>query len=205
MRRGEGRGRDMQPGILKEYAALHGILFRAADILILFVASLVMYDLRFPYIPMPGQYWPAILILILVSQSAFSITGLYDVRKGRSVPNELYMLAMAWSVVAVSLATLAFLTKTGEWFSRLWFGFTIAMTFLSMALIRVLVRIVLRRLRLSGRNRGNVVIVGAGALGAQVANNIQENSWAGLRVSAFFDDDPELRGMREFWVIKHGM
>ncbi len=31
-------------------------------------------------------------------------------------------------------------------------------------------------------------------MGAQVADNIQQNSWAGLRVSAFFDDDPELRG-----------
>ena len=185
----------MHPGILKEYVALYGVLFRAADMLILLIASLVMYDLRFPYIPMPGQYWPAIVLLILVSQSAFTITGIYDVRKGRSVAHEFYLLTLAWGVVALSLATLAFLTKTGEWFSRMWFGFTIVTSLLSMALIRVLVRIVLRRLRISGRNLRNLVIVGAGELGKDVARNIQENNWAGLRVSAFFDDNTEMIGI----------
>jgi putative colanic acid biosynthesis UDP-glucose lipid carrier transferase len=186
----------MQPGILREHAALVGILYRGADILILLIATLVMYDLRFPYDPMPGQYWLAIVLMILVSQSAFTISGIYKPRRGRSITYELYILVIAWSVATVSLATLAFLTRTGEWYSRLWFGFTIGSSLLGMALVRVLARIVLQRLRAAGRNLRNVVIIGAGSLGADVARNINENTWVGLRPTAFFDDDPEVQGSR---------
>ena len=51
-------------------------------------------------------------------------------------------------------------------------------------------------MRRRGYNLRHVAIVGAGALGQQIAQRLQTATWAGLNVVAFYDDDPAKAGQK---------
>ncbi|HHN78112.1 MAG TPA: exopolysaccharide biosynthesis polyprenyl glycosylphosphotransferase, partial [Phycisphaerales bacterium] len=61
---------------------------------------------------------------------------------------------------------------------------------------RATIRMVLRRLRRSGRNLRHVAIVGTGRLGQIVARTLSRNSWTGLRVSYFISHHAQTRRER---------
>lgn len=68
---------------------------------------------------------------------------------------------------------------------------------------RILLRLIFDRLRLQGVNRLNTAIFGAGELGAMIERVLKHNTSHNYRVTAFFDDNPNvhkkyLNGIRIF-------
>jgi putative colanic acid biosynthesis UDP-glucose lipid carrier transferase len=89
-------------------------------------------------------------------------------------------------MVALILAFLAFVTKSGADYSRLWMGTWFASGWIALVGSRVLLRYVLRYLRSSGFNHRHIVIVGTGDQAAIVADRLQKSTWFGLEISALF-------------------
>ena len=66
--------------------------------------------------------------------------------------------------------------------------FWASLTFLT-AVDRLGVRVVLRRVRLKGKNQRNIVIVGSNDAAVQFARKIEQSPWLGYRIAAFVDEE----------------
>lgn len=142
----------------------------------------------------PPTYWVAMLAVALLSLAVFPATGLYRPQRGASLVEDTRALASGWfSLLAIGVF-LAFVTKTGEAYSRVWVALWFAAGFLSQTAMRIVLRLSLRYLRRRGYNLRHICIVGAGELGREVALRLRRAPWSGLSLRGFFDDSPELVG-----------
>ena len=136
---------------------------------------------------MPGLHWAS-------SYITYSVAGLYKTWRGTRMFDELRSIVLCWVVTVSASGLFAFLTKTGEIVSRLWFGWSIVFAVVAVCLFRYALRVFLSWIRKRGFNFRSIVVVGAGEIGRVIANRLNESRWIGLKVVAFFDDDPEKQG-----------
>lgn len=64
---------------------------------------------------------------------------------------------------------------------------------LSLALMRILIRKLVRSFRIKGLNEKKAVIAGRSRSGMNLARHIQDNPWTGTRVLGFFHDEEDLK------------
>ena len=184
----------MRHPILKPHAPLFALILRGSDPLIVFVVGLAAYRLYL------GDFWPPeryLLFLlggVLVLVAVFPLFRLYEPQRGASLGDEMRRLLLAWSFIGALAGSALFATKSADSFSRAWVGLCLAGSFAATAALRVATRVGLRLLRQRGYNLRHVVIVGAGKLGRLIADQLRVATWAGLKVTGFYDDDPTLHG-----------
>jgi Undecaprenyl-phosphate glucose phosphotransferase len=128
----------------------------------------------------------ALIIGVLAAASAFPRFGVYQIWRGGSVLDEISRLTLAWLAVAAFMVALAFLTKMGAHYSRIWGTSWLLSGWTALVLSRVVLRSFLHWLRLHGRNLRRIVVVGDQALGAHVANWLTREAWTGLAVIGVF-------------------
>ena len=136
--------------------------------------------------PPNAQYQAAVLIASVLTPSMISWVGGYRPWRGYSLWVELRFIALAWIAVFMFLALLALMTKTGDYFSRLWLGTWFANSLLLLITGRVGLRLLLRHLRRKGWDVKRIVLAGSGDLIQNVAHVISENPWSGFRVNGYF-------------------
>ncbi len=141
-----------------------------------------------------STYWVAMLAVALLSLAVFPATGLYRPQRGASLVEDMRALGSGWLLLLAIAVFLAFVTKTGETYSRVWVALWFAGGFLLQTAMRVGMRLSLRYLRRRGYNLRHICIVGAGELGREVALRLRRAPWSGLSLRGFFDDTPELAG-----------
>lgn len=88
------------------------------------------------------------------------------------------------------LSAIAFFSKTSIQFSRQWFLTWILITSLMLLTMRIMMLSCLILMRKRGFCERRVIIFGAGALGKNLLNYMQQLLWPGLKVVAFLDDHP---------------
>jgi len=135
---------------------------------------------------LPEHYIKVILIASVFAVLLFPLFNVYRVWRGSSTLTEIKYLTMAWLLVGLLLAGLAFVTKSGADFSRHWMGLWFASTWVLLVGSRVLLRVVLSWLRSSGFNHRHIVIVGTGEQAIVVADRLRRSTWFGLEISALF-------------------
>ena len=135
---------------------------------------------------LPGHYSRIILLAVVIAVLLFPLFNVYRVWRGSSTLTEIKYLTMAWMLVGLLLAGLAFVTKSGADFSRHWMGLWFASTWVVLVGSRVLLRIVLSWMRSSGFNHRHIVIVGTGEQAIVVADRLRRSTWFGLEISALF-------------------
>ncbi|MCG6871544.1 MAG: undecaprenyl-phosphate glucose phosphotransferase [Gammaproteobacteria bacterium] len=186
----------MRPGFLKQHANLFSLGMRLLDLLAIAVAAWLAYFLRFGDWDVPSHYRMAVIAGLAISSVVFATMSLYRPWRGTSLAVELRELLVAWVVVAAACAALAFLTKTGESFSRVWFTSWMLSGVFFLSLGRAMLRTALRMLRRRGFNHRQVVVLGAGRIGSAIVRHLEMAAWTGLEVVAFYDDSPALIGAR---------
>jgi len=124
--------------------------------------------------------------------------------RGSSLWRELRVLMFGWLLIILCLLALAWATKSSEVYSRVVIGFWFILTPLALMLTRFIQRLFLRLLRKSGHNTRRVVIVGAGTLGQQLLERIQQAEWMGVEVVGLFDDDARKQGKEVLGVPIRG-
>jgi len=183
-------------GHLKKEAAFYSRLFTIIELLLVLTAFLISHYIFFGDLKMSTEAMLVCLFAIGTSYIAYSIAGLYKTWRGIRMFDELRSVVLCW-VFTVSVSGLfAFLTKTGEIVSRLWFGWSIVFAVVAVCVYRYALRVFLSWIRQRGFNFRSVVVVGAGEIGRVVANRLHDSRWIGLNVVAFFDDDPAKHGQR---------
>lgn len=176
-------------GLLKEYSRAITITVGMIDMLTIFVAGWLAYVLRFDELQMPQPYVLALVTAFFAAPFVFNFCNIYTFIRGKSFINNILTLLQAVCLLGFILAGLAFFTKSGEIFSRSWFGIWMAMSLALLILFRGSLLLVLRFMRARGLNERRVVIIGAGELGMTLAGTIQHALWTGFQVKAFIDDE----------------
>ena len=189
----------IKKGFLKGHANVLNIVLRLADLLVVFACSVLSYYFSAAFETytaagvhgLPVHYIKVSFLAVAFAALLFPLFNIYRVWRGTSTLTEIRYLTMAWLMVGLLLAGLAFVTKSGADFSRSWMGLWFASTWVSLVGARVIMRLLLRYLRSSGYNLRHFVIVGTGEQAAVVADRLQHSTWFGLEISALFGTYPE--------------
>jgi putative colanic acid biosynthesis UDP-glucose lipid carrier transferase len=179
----------MQRSLLKPHASLFAAILRASDPVATALVGIVGYAVYLREFPLPEHYVLFLVAGALVVAFLFPMFRLYEPQRGVSIIEEVRSLVLAWLLVTGLIGGAIFATKTGDSFSRVWVTLWLAGGFAATAVLRVSVRLVLRTLRRRGLNLRHIAIVGAGKLGATIADRVQQATWAGYSVVGFYDDD----------------
>ena len=189
----------IKKGFLKGHASVLNIILRIIDTLVVLSCGVLSYYYSTAYgtyaaigtYGLPGSYQKVIMLAAVFAGLLFPLFTVYRVWRGSSTLTEIKNLTMAWLMVGLLLAGLAFITKSGADFSRHWMGLWFASTWLALTCSRVLLRIVLHWLRSSGFNHRHIVIVGTGEQAVVVADRLRRSTWFGLEISALFGTHSE--------------
>ncbi len=184
----------MTQGLLREHSSALAAVIRVLDILLILVSGIAVYIWYLDEWPMPPHYQIAIYLAAILALLVFPVFGIYQSWRGGGLTVELRRLALAWGSVILILIVMGSLTKTSINFSRVWLGVWFLSAWILLIVFHSLLRIFLRWIREQGFNVRRIVLVGAGDLGRQVARQIQNAPWTGIKIMAFYDDNPELHG-----------
>lgn len=175
-------------GLLKEYSQTLTMVIRLLDVFAILAAGCSAYFYKFQQVVLPDYYVIALGVAAIVTLFVFSFFQIYNSIRTQSYWQYTSRLIQAIFVVLMIMAGLAFLTKTGETFSRSWFIIWALFSLFLLILFRFSLFLILRLMRSQGLNERCVIIIGAGKLGIQLAESVQQALWTGFRVVAFLDD-----------------
>ena len=178
-------------GLLKEYAGILAMLIRGVDMATVFAAGWLAYVYKMGSLNLTSAYFGALMIGVAMTPLVFSFFNIYSSIRGKGYLNHFLGLWRSVAVMALLLAGFAFFTKSGETYSRAWFGIWMSLTCVMLALVRCGVIFCLHYMRARGLNERRVVILGAGTLGVRFAKTVQEALWTGFRIVTFMDDQAE--------------
>jgi exopolysaccharide biosynthesis polyprenyl glycosylphosphotransferase len=112
---------------------------------------------------------------------------LYSTDRSLTIPQETYLVFKAVFFSAILLSVVIFGLKI-EFFSRIIFAAVTLFLFVNLSFWRLVKRIFVRYRIINGYNNFNVLIIGAGRSGKELADEIKDNPYLGLRVVGFLDD-----------------
>lgn len=176
-------------GLLKEYARTLAIFIRLADTLIILFSGYLSYLLRFQYSHLAFTYLGAIFLTALMTPLIFNFFHLYEPARGKGFLSYLTSLIQAMCFLILLLSGIAFFTKSGETFSRIWFVIWMGLAFAFFILFRCGLFYCLRYMRTQGLKERRVIIIGVTELGIKLAESLQQSLWTGLGIVAFMDDE----------------
>lgn len=181
-------------GLLKEYSRTLALAIRLTDMIGIVMAGSAAYYFVFNQAPMPPFYLSAVLMGALLAPMLFGFCDIYSSVRATELLKHFIDITKAVCMLTVLLAGLAFFTKLGESYSRVWFGVWMLCSYLILFAYRYMLFLFLRFMRSRGLNERRVVIMGAGELGVKFAMTVQQALWTGFRVVTFIDDHAATKG-----------
>lgn len=154
------------------------------------VGSLVLLYSLFSPASFGSSLYPIFMLLALtalLTMVCFHVAGVYSEWAGSDIVSECNRIVVSVFVVFGGLLILGYVFKVSSIYSRLVVMSWVIVWPALMCLERVFIRkFFFNRFFETSMNR-KAVIAGIGRLGASLADWIEENPWAGVRVEGFFD------------------
>lgn len=176
-------------GLLKEYFRVLSLILRVLDVSAIVVAGLAAYYYKFGNLHLTHRYILALCIAALLILVVFPFFQIYSSVRAKGFWQPIQNLIKAVGMVLILLSSFAFLTKTGEDYSRSWYILWASFSLVLFVISRCLMLLFLHLMRAHGLNERRVIIMGAGPLGKNLAETVQEKLWTGFKIVAFFDDN----------------
>jgi putative colanic acid biosynthesis UDP-glucose lipid carrier transferase len=162
---------------------------RIADVAIVVVAGVLAYWLRHnATAPPTAPYLVAIAISGLLAANYFHLARIYTVSALRRSLAGYGALAAAWVAVWITLVLFAYLTKSSDDFSRIWFVLWFVLVAISTLVLRVAIADQVRTWTREGKLARNIVIVGAGEHGQLLVARLKHGPDPALRLVGVFDE-----------------
>ncbi len=175
-------------GLLRRQNPILYFSVRIADVLAILTSGALAYGLRFDGTSLLAKYMTVAVIGAVLASLYFPRAGVYRNWRGDHILINFQRLLFAWAGVAVTLLTIAFLTKTTTLISRQWFVLWLGAAIPLFVVYRALLSLLLTRYRRHHWQRTRIVIVGAGDLARDVARRIDAARWSGFEIVGFFSD-----------------
>ncbi len=185
---------------MRRYYQSNYVLFLAtADLALTCISLFLASQARFilPYgvrltekmVTLPLVVYAAAVVIWGVNFVLFSV---YDRRRLLRIVDEAQLVTAAVAMSNLVLAGLLYLTYRDV--PRLLFVYFVVLDVFFLLLLRIALRIGFRIAGARRMQEVRVLIVGAGKVGRQVAQEIQAQSWTGLTLVGYLDDDPSKQG-----------
>lgn len=164
---------------------------RLADLTLPFLLIYAVIDFILGY-PWADRYAIMGILGSFVFVTSAQIVGIYQNWRGRPFFNSIKLILKAWALTWTILIVIAFLYKDANNFSRLAVGLWALITPLALIGYRLLVRVILSKYRMQGKNVRQIAIIGAGKVGQHLASVISSTPWLGYKIVGFYDDNEKL-------------
>jgi Undecaprenyl-phosphate glucose phosphotransferase len=193
--------------MLKRHSYLMLFLLGCGDILVAAASWGAGYLLRMLFgkmgvtdnlMPSFSEFSEVMVLSLVLSALLFHRLGLYGPKRTRRSHQELFDVARA-VIVAWVLSYLAVLMIRHRTVSRLTMVSVLGSWLVLACSFRAAARSFLRSLRKHGRNLRHAAIIGAGRLGQHLYHQLRRNTWTGIQVGYFVDNDPRqetIEGLR---------
>ena len=178
--------------MLKQKRQVFEFLFISCDLLVVTLAWLVAYWLRFEStwfpvvkgVPEITNYLALLIFIMPIWVLVFRRLGLYRPMRGVRRSRELWLLlnANALGVLVLIAATYLFREKEIEYSRLVFLNFWVLSTIM-ISIERLLLRFVLRELRRRGYNLRYMLLVGAGQVAADIASRVRMHQELGIQMA----------------------
>jgi putative colanic acid biosynthesis UDP-glucose lipid carrier transferase len=163
-------------------------VLRVADVAIVVVTGVLAYWLRHnATAPPSAPYLVAIAVGGLLAANYLHLARIYTVPALRRPLAGYGALAAAWVGVWFTLILVAYLTKSSEEFSRIWFVLWFVLVAIGTLVLRVAIADQVRTWTREGKLSRNLVIVGAGDQGRLLVSRLAHGGDPALRLVGVFD------------------
>jgi hypothetical protein len=135
-------------------------------------------------------------IILLASGTAILIMDIWDCYQLpalRRPATAISRIAVSWLGTFALMATVAFLFKVSQDFSRLWFGAWFVTGLGLLAVLRFIMAMQIRRWARNGRMERRAVIVGGGKNAEALIRSIEAQPYNDIRICGIFDDRDDTR------------
>ena len=182
--------------IFKSYSGFINLFSRICDPLVVVLAAIMAYGMRFSFdnLVLPQNYHPLILFAVLCVVLVFPVFNMYGSWRGQSLARQSKSIILAWFSVVLLMIVILFGLKISSDFSRLWLAWWMGLGLVFLLSFRMSIYGFLKYSRSKGRNYRRIIIVGAGELGKRLIQQTQASPWAGFKIKALFDDKEQYKG-----------
>ena len=110
--------------IFKSYSSFINLLSRFSDPLLVILAAIVAYGMRFSFedLYLPEDYRALILFAVFCVVLIFPLFNLYGSWRGKSLAKQASAIIMAWFTVVLLMIVILFGLKVSSEYSRIWLG-----------------------------------------------------------------------------------
>lgn len=182
----------MKPGFLKKYQPLCHFGLSVFDMLWVLAAGMLAHKLRFAELAFDRNYWTVLWLSVLFSAVIFRWFELYKPFHDKRLWSYLFDITLSIVLLAACLSILAFVTKQGAVYSRLWFGCWFIFIWLGLVSSRLLAFGFLIYLQHKGHHMTNVIVVGVNQRALDLISSVNKNSWVGTKIIALLSELSEL-------------
>ena len=181
--------------IFKSYSGFINLFSRFSDPLLVIIAAIAAYGMRFSFdnLYLPEDYRSLVLFAVFCVVLIFPLFNLYGSWRGKSLAKQASAIVLAWATVVMLMIVILFGFKVSSDYSRLWLGWWTLFGVLFSLVFRMCIYGFLQYQRLKGRNFRRVVIAGAGNLGRKLISQTVDSPWTGFKIDTLFDDNEQLR------------
>lgn len=185
----------MRSGILKTHSNFFIAILHLLDPCAVIICSILFYYQKW-FLPLSFIKILSILSILLIIM-IFPFFGLYRSWRGETLRKEAKTVFFAWMLVQLISIALIFILAGDEQIKSLLpyekfqtqsFLLWILAIYLSIILMRLGGRVILRYFRKRGWNQRSAVIIGAGQVGLDLAQYLNKTSTIGVKIVGFFDD-----------------
>ncbi len=159
-------------------------LNRIADSLSITLLFLLIVDI--PEYVLENINFPPSLVIFFSAFFFLSKVKLYRSFRSDKVISIFSTIAMGWLSYNFFLLTLSFILKFSSYFSRVEVTIWVFLSFFTLILNNLLFRVLLRSYRSKGGNTKTILYWGNAKELNQFSNQIQQNSWMGYKIIAWF-------------------
>ncbi|WP_416137034.1 undecaprenyl-phosphate glucose phosphotransferase [Halomonas sp. HK25] len=168
-------------GLTERYPAQ--LIVPIIDLLSVVAGSLLAYWLRFESFHLHERFVLAIAIISLFVLLLNSLLGAYVRWRVTRISTLLARLVMVWLIVGILATSIIYFADAAERYSRLWVGMSLVFSLMMAGGVRVLAQLVLRQVRLKGRARRSVFLVGPGNHLINIARGMRASPGEGYSIA----------------------
>jgi putative colanic acid biosynthesis UDP-glucose lipid carrier transferase len=161
---------------------------QANALLVILVAFLLAWWLRFGYVALPEPYLIAMLVTLAVASIVLPATGAFRRDFEWAVMRRVRRLLAGWAVVVLALVSIAAMLKVTDTYSRIWFGSWVILTTVGLVAVTLLTHAGALRRRRRAQQARNVVLVGAGAAAGRILRRLRDDPATRMNLLACFGE-----------------
>ncbi len=138
-------------------------------------------------------YYAVIMLTAASAPLVFQSFGLYSIVALRDFIRQSAKLLLAWTAIFSLLTALAFFTKAGAEFSRVWLASWYSIGMFVLLIFRGFISAMVRHWNAEGRLERHAVIIGGGERGSRLINALAATNDTDIRITGVFDDRSDER------------